>query len=101
MEAGDDRAEVGVPAPLPVAVDRPLDLCRPALHRRQGGGHCHLGVVMGMNSERKMGCFPDLATTRPTSEGSDPPLVPQKPSQSAPPSAAAASAFSAYLGLRR
>ena len=45
-EVGDDRHQVAVAHPLPIAVDGPLDLGGPTGHARQGVGHPTAGVVV-------------------------------------------------------
>ena len=49
------ETQVRVPAPLPVPVDRALDLGGAALHGRQRVGHRHLAVVVRVDPDRRGG----------------------------------------------
>ena len=55
FQVGDDRAEVGVAAPLAVTVDGSLDLAGTEADRLQGVGHGQLGVVMGVDADGRAG----------------------------------------------
>ena len=50
LEIGDNRKQVGVAAPLSVAVDRALDVRDPGVHRGQGACHGQLRVVVSMDA---------------------------------------------------
>ncbi len=51
LEGGDDGAEVGVAAALPVAVDRALDVEDSLLDGDQAVGHGAAGVVVGVDAQ--------------------------------------------------
>ena len=50
LQGGQDRHEVGVPAALPVAVDRALDHARAGLDGHERVGHAAAGVVVGVDA---------------------------------------------------
>src|SRR5574341_1327366 len=52
FQVGDNRAEIGVAAAFPVAVDGALDLHRPGPDRCESIGNGALAVVVSMDSER-------------------------------------------------
>ncbi len=51
LEVRDDGGQIGVPAPLAVAVDRSLDHRHARLNGRDGVGHGETAVVVGVDAE--------------------------------------------------
>ena len=71
-QVGDGGREVGVAGPLAVAVDAPLHLGRPGLHRHQRVGHGAAGVVVAVDAELRARCGrARRPPPGPTSSGSD------------------------------
>ena len=65
LQVGDDRAEIGVPASLAVAVERSLDLNRAELDGDDAVGHTCAGIVVRVDAEGRLDpfcrCKDDLA----------------------------------------
>ncbi len=61
LQRREDRTEIGVAAPLPHPVDRPLHHRRARADRREGVGDRHVPVVVGVDSERLAHATGDLA----------------------------------------
>src|SRR5215203_50807 len=55
LQIGDGRDEVAVAAPFAYAVDRPLHVRRPGLHRRQGIAHPAPRIVVGVYADLDFG----------------------------------------------
>ena len=61
LEAGHDAGQVGVAAALAVAVHRALDEHGALGHRRERVGHAALGVVVGVDADRRVDGGDDVA----------------------------------------
>ncbi len=72
LQVGDNRAEIGVAAPLPVAVEGSLDLIDPHLNRKEGICHGKAVVVVAVDAQRQADRFPDAADDLPDLPGHHP-----------------------------
>ena len=57
FEIGNHRAQVGIPAPFPIAVHRSLHLHGAQLHGGNRIGHRHVAIVVGVNSQGRFDLF--------------------------------------------
>ena len=99
FQVGDDGAEVGVAAALAVSVDAALHVRGAGFHRSQCIGHCHVGIVVGMDAQDAIEALAHLGEDLARRPVSVPPLVSQRQSTSAPAFCAASSVRSAKAGF--
>ena len=64
LQIGDERHHIRVAAALAVAVHRALNLLAARLHRRDSARHRHIGVVVRMNPQRRVGMPPRFGNNR-------------------------------------